>query len=236
MSPGSSGTSTGRWPSWGKRGKVGSSSPWSVRSLVQNSLNSSGRLSELSSDPFPFILAGILIGLNAALISIVTAWLSDMKLGYCSTGWWLSQKFCCAEISAEGAACEEWRSWGGIEPFQYIAYVLFAVSTASRLVQLLVGRMLAHFCTGVVTCTTGPVLLFSGQARQIVRSLCSRIGYIRDQVYPRWIHHQRVPQHLDTGYQESDSGKRFVFVHWSARILSRERSLCSLLRSDRACQ
>lgn len=71
-------------------------------------------------------LVGILIGLNAALISIVTAWLSDMKLGYCSTGWWLSQKFCCAEISAEGAACEEWRSWGGIEPFQYIAYVLFA--------------------------------------------------------------------------------------------------------------
>lgn len=180
--------------------------------------------------------AGILIGLNAALISIVTAWLSDMKLGYCSTGWWLSQKFCCAEISAEGAACEEWRSWGGIEPFQYIAYVLFAVSAASGLVQLLVGRMLAYLKNVNVASTTGPVLLFSGQARQIVRSLCSRVGYIRDQVYPRWIHHQRVPQHLDTGHQESDSGKRFVFVHWSARILSRERSLCSLLRSDRGCR
>jgi hypothetical protein len=94
----------------------------------------SGLLNVSSSDPLPPIPAGILIGLNAALISIVTAWLSDMKLGYCSTGWWLSQKFCCAEISAEGAACEEWRSWGGIEPFQYIAYVLFAVSIASRLV------------------------------------------------------------------------------------------------------
>ena len=76
-------------------------------------------------------LPGILIGLNAALISIVTAWLSDMKMGYCTTGWWLSQKFCCAEISEEGAACKEWRSWGGFEPFQYIAYVLFAVSACS---------------------------------------------------------------------------------------------------------
>lgn len=79
-------------------------------------------------------VAGILIGLNAALISIVTAWLSDMKLGYCTTGWWLSQKFCCAEISAEGAACEEWRHWGGVEPFRYIAYVAFAVSLCGRFV------------------------------------------------------------------------------------------------------
>jgi hypothetical protein len=142
MSPGSSGTSTERWPSWGKKGKVGSSSPWSVRSLLPNSLNNSRMLNVSSSDPLPRIPAGILIGLNAALISIVTAWLSDMKLGYCSTGWWLSQKFCCAEISAEGAACEEWRSWGGIEPFQYIAYVLFAVSAASGLVQLLLGGCL----------------------------------------------------------------------------------------------
>lgn len=71
-------------------------------------------------------LVGLGIGFSAAIISILTAWLSDMKLGYCSTGWWLSQKFCCAEISDEGAACEEWRSWGGIEPFKYIAYVLFA--------------------------------------------------------------------------------------------------------------
>jgi hypothetical protein len=159
-----------------------------------------------------------------------------MKLGYCSTGWWLSQKFCCAEISAEGAACEEWRSWGGIEPFQYIAYVLFAVSAASCLVQLLVGRMLAYLKNVNVASTTGPVLLFSGQARQIVRSLCSRVGYIRDQVYPRWIHHQRVPQHLDTGHQEFDSGERSVFVAPKRSDTDGERWLRSLLRSDRACR
>lgn len=72
---------------------------------------------------------GIGIGLNAALISIITVWLSDLKMGYCTTGWWLSQKFCCAEVSGEGEACTEWRNWGGIEPFRYMAYIFFAVRT-----------------------------------------------------------------------------------------------------------
>jgi chloride channel 3/4/5 len=34
----------------------------------------------------------------SALIAIVTDWLSDIKLGYCSSAWWLNQKFCCWEI------------------------------------------------------------------------------------------------------------------------------------------
>ncbi|KAJ9118570.1 hypothetical protein QFC22_003790 [Naganishia vaughanmartiniae] len=75
---------------------------------------------------FTWSRSGIGIGLNAALISIITVWLSDLKMGYCTTGWWLSQKFCCAEVSDEGEACTEWRNWGGIEPFRYMAYIFFA--------------------------------------------------------------------------------------------------------------
>lgn len=45
---------------------------------------------------------GVGIGLNAALIAIITEWLSDIKMGYCSTGWWLNQKFCCWAIEEEG--------------------------------------------------------------------------------------------------------------------------------------
>lgn len=71
-------------------------------------------------------LVGIGIGVNAALISIITVWLSDIKMGYCTTGWWLSRKFCCLELADEGELCAEWRNWGGIEPFRYVAYVLFA--------------------------------------------------------------------------------------------------------------
>ncbi|KAK8845412.1 hypothetical protein IAR55_006125 [Kwoniella newhampshirensis] len=71
-------------------------------------------------------LVGVLIGISAGLISIITAWLSDIKMGYCTTGWWLSQKFCCLEIADEGEGCAEWRNWGGVEPFRWIAYICFA--------------------------------------------------------------------------------------------------------------
>jgi chloride channel 3/4/5 len=57
----------------------------------------------------------------------MTVWLSDIKMGYCTTGWWLSQKFCCLEVSDEGEGCAEWRNWGGIEPFRYFFYIVFAV-------------------------------------------------------------------------------------------------------------
>lgn len=63
-----------------------------------------------------------------AIISITSVWLSDIKMGYCSSGWWLNKKFCCQEVSEEGELCEEWTTWGGMEPFRYIAYIVYAVS------------------------------------------------------------------------------------------------------------
>ncbi|WWC97131.1 hypothetical protein V866_004009 [Kwoniella sp. B9012] len=71
-------------------------------------------------------LVGVTIGISAALISIITAWLSDIKLGYCTTGWWLTQKYCCLEITEEFESCAEWRRWGGVWPFGWIAYILWA--------------------------------------------------------------------------------------------------------------
>lgn len=53
-------------------------------------------------------------------------------MGHCTTGWWLTRKFCCLEVSDEMEACAEWKNWGGVEPFQWIAYVLFAVSIYSQ--------------------------------------------------------------------------------------------------------
>ena len=126
-----------------------------------------------------------------------------MKLGYCTTGWWLSQKFCCAEISAEGAACEEWRHWGGVEPFRYLAYVMFAVSHTLRLSRTRATK--PHIDTKIHR--IGFVLVLGGQARQVFRSLRCRIGHIRDQMHLRWIYHQRLPQYLDFGHQESNLGK-----------------------------
>ncbi|RKP27723.1 chloride channel [Syncephalis pseudoplumigaleata] len=57
------------------------------------------------------LLVGIVIGINAAFINIVTEWLSDLKDGYCSTGWWLNQKFCCWEIWDQEGSCRDWIEW-----------------------------------------------------------------------------------------------------------------------------
>ncbi|KAK4050841.1 glycerol ethanol, ferric requiring protein [Microbotryomycetes sp. JL201] len=72
---------------------------------------------------FVVSLVGACIGLNAAFMSIITVWLSDLKLGYCSQGWWLNRKFCCWEIGEE---CEDWRSWTRFAGIQWVMYVALA--------------------------------------------------------------------------------------------------------------
>jgi hypothetical protein len=73
--------------------------------------------------------AGLAIGVNAALISIVTEWLSDLKTGYCYDGWWLNQQFCCWEIEYEDEnGCDSWHPWSTAWPAQYLVYIVFAVS------------------------------------------------------------------------------------------------------------
>ena len=72
--------------------------------------------------------AGVCIGFNAALISIITEWLSDLKMGYCSDGWWLNQQFCCWEIEAnDDIGCDSWHNWSEVTPARWLIYVLFAV-------------------------------------------------------------------------------------------------------------
>ena len=72
---------------------------------------------------------GVCIGVTAALISIITEWLSDIKTGYCSDGWWLNQQFCCWEIEGtDEDTCEAWHQWSEVMPARWAIYVLFAVS------------------------------------------------------------------------------------------------------------
>ncbi|KAJ3555645.1 hypothetical protein NM688_g2466 [Phlebia brevispora] len=72
-------------------------------------------------------LVGACIGATAALISIVTEWLSDLKMGYCADGWWLNQQFCCWEIEYDSeAACDYWHTWSDVGFAQWVIYVMFA--------------------------------------------------------------------------------------------------------------
>jgi chloride channel 3/4/5 len=73
-------------------------------------------------------MAGAGIGINAAIISIITEWLSDIKMGYCSDGWWLNQQFCCWELDGdEDSACDSWHFWSDVSVARWSIYVLFAV-------------------------------------------------------------------------------------------------------------
>ena len=71
---------------------------------------------------------GMCIGVTAALISIITEWLSDIKMGYCSDGWWLNQQFCCWEIEGDEEACDSWHPWSTVSLGRWFIYVMFAVS------------------------------------------------------------------------------------------------------------
>lgn len=80
-------------------------------------------------------LIGIAIGLNAAFLNIVTEWLSDIKMGHCTTAFYLNENFCCW---GEDDGCADWHRWTGFEPVNYIVYIVFATFfafTAAALVK-----------------------------------------------------------------------------------------------------
>lgn len=68
-------------------------------------------------------LIGILTGLLAGYINISSEWLSDLKGGFCTEGYYLNEKFCC--WLADGNACSDWRSWSeslGLSTESYVGW------------------------------------------------------------------------------------------------------------------
>ncbi|MCJ1378536.1 glycerol ethanol, ferric requiring protein [Xylographa soralifera] len=73
-------------------------------------------------------LVGAAIGLNATFLNIVTEWLSDIKLGHCTTAFYLNENFCC--WGAENG-CPEWHRWSTVWPINYFLYFVFSIIFAS---------------------------------------------------------------------------------------------------------
>lgn len=68
-------------------------------------------------------LVGAAIGLNAAFLNIITEWLSDVKLGYCTTAFYLNEDFCCWGEDT----CDDWHRWTSLWPVNYFLYFVFSV-------------------------------------------------------------------------------------------------------------
>ncbi|RUS29203.1 LOW QUALITY PROTEIN: putative voltage-gated chloride channel, partial [Jimgerdemannia flammicorona] len=85
------------------------------------------------------LLVGVGIGLNAALIAIVTEWLSDIKMGYCSTGWWLNQKFCCWAIEEQDGSCPLWTTWSEVlylgREFYIVNWLMYIIVAVNIIVE-----------------------------------------------------------------------------------------------------
>ncbi|CAG8243364.1 unnamed protein product [Penicillium salamii] len=73
-------------------------------------------------------LVGLAIGLNSAVLNIITEWLSDIKLGHCTTAFYLNENFCC--WGAEDG-CPEWKHWTSFWLFNYIVYLFGALMLSS---------------------------------------------------------------------------------------------------------
>ncbi|KAL2067813.1 hypothetical protein VTL71DRAFT_15909 [Oculimacula yallundae] len=75
------------------------------------------------------------IGINAAFLSIITQWLSDIKFGHCKTAFFLNESFCCW---GEDNGCDDWTRWSSFTLVNYVLYIMFATVfalTAAFLVQ-----------------------------------------------------------------------------------------------------
>lgn len=149
---------------------------------------------------------GIAIGVNAAVISIVTEWLSDIKMGYCSDGWWLNQQFCCWEIDDEGDTCEAWHQWSTAMPARWAIYVLFAVRAAHCVTcDMEVSFLMFKY-------SVGRILLHCGASSAVISQICRGFWYLRDQVHYWRIHHEGLLGILDVPRQEYNAGTHFFLL------------------------
>lgn len=166
--------------------------------------------------------AGAVIGLNAAFISILTEWLSDLRLGYCSEGWWLNQNFCCweiEEIDTEGS-CAAWTPWSSFTVGNWLVYVLIAVP-------LLQAKAFAESNTDLECRVLVFLLLDIGSSCPQLCEICRRLWHPRNQVYIGRVHHERIPWRVDADHQKPDTGMYPVLVRPSVTDLALGQKLAA---------
>jgi chloride channel 3/4/5 len=93
----------------------------------------------LIGNPLIGLTLGCITGLVATFIVVSSEWLSDLRDGYCTEGFYLNRKFCCLMEDS----CSEWVSWGsssalftGIHFLCYVGWSLLFAVTSAYLVQV----------------------------------------------------------------------------------------------------
>ncbi|XP_053129770.1 H(+)/Cl(-) exchange transporter 5 isoform X2 [Hemicordylus capensis] len=132
------------------------------REITNKSKESTWALIHSVSDAFSgwllMLLVGLWAGALAGLIDISTHWMTDLKEGVCSEGFWFNREHCCwkSDVTFEDRNnCSEWKTWAhlltveGEGAFAYILnyfmYVLWAL-LFSLLAVLLVRGFAPYAC------------------------------------------------------------------------------------------
>ena len=81
------------------------------------------------------VVIGALVALMAYTVDSIEPWFFDLRLGYCRSGWYRTERFCCSGK----IVCQDWTSWGdsvalqgvGKHLFDYFVYITSTVILAS---------------------------------------------------------------------------------------------------------
>ncbi|KAL8924591.1 MAG: hypothetical protein Q9172_002625 [Xanthocarpia lactea] len=118
-------------------------------------------------------LVGAVIGLNAGFLNIITEWLSDIKLGYCTTAFYLNESFCCW---GDEKGCPEWHRWSSFWLLNYVLYLLF--STMFALASASLVKSFAPYAAGSgiseIKCIIAGFVMkgFLGFWTLLIKSIC----------------------------------------------------------------
>lgn len=129
-------------------------------------------------------LIGAAIGLNAAFLNIVTEWLSDIKLGYCTTAFYLNESFCC--WGAEEGWCTPNLSTGARADrhrLRRVASLEFSYCCQLRSIHLFLGTLANQTVCLIIPCILMTRLaerlrLYLSQTCQVFRPIRRRFWYL----------------------------------------------------------
>lgn len=116
---------------------------------------------------------GIIIGLIAGCLNVLTAWLSSIRFGHCSNHFFLDKAFCCRE---QGEICSKWVSWSAFGILNFLLYMLISAAFAYS-AGILVKRF-APFAAGSgiseIKCIISGFVMkgFLGWMTLFVKSIC----------------------------------------------------------------
>ncbi|CAI5758878.1 unnamed protein product [Candida verbasci] len=145
-----------------------------IRTIHSQSINFKDKILPQIQNWVILAIMGIIIGLIAGCLNIITSWLSNIKTGHCSSNFYLNQAFCCWGYEDE-EKCNNWSKWTQFEFINYVIYVLislFMAGISAKLVQFYAPNAAGSGISEIKCIVSGSVMDgFLGWKTLVIKSL-----------------------------------------------------------------